>query len=284
MSAEITQWVDPDGVVTVLDVDWEATGRFMPEPQVDEDEIPEQDGSRWRATRFKPRDFTLKITVVANTEPALRTELRNIVKAMNPKKGEGVIRVTSPIGDTREIGCRYSGGLSLDEKAEVSGPTMQQALVTFHANDPLWRDESDTTNTYQIGDPPSFFPSPPLRLTASEIAVDTTVDNQGDDDMWPVWTIYGPGAGATLRNLTTGKVLSLPDITLGSGESITIDTRPGKKTILRSDGANMFSSITVTSALWPLVEGTNAIRLEMTDVTVGVSMLQLSYRQRYLSP
>ncbi|MFC3453993.1 phage distal tail protein [Amycolatopsis speibonae] len=284
MTAEITRWIDPNGVETLLDVDWEATGRFMPEPQHDEDEVPEQDGSHHRETRFKPKDFTIRVTTVENGEPALRQSLRDLMKAMNPKKGEGIIRVTSPIGDTREIGCRYLSGLGLEEKPEVSGPTMQQAVITLHANDPFWLDQSDTTTTYAIGNPPAFFPIPPLRLTASEIAVDTTVNNDGDDDAWPVWTIYGPGSGATLRNLTTGKVLSLPSSSLGLGESISIDTRKGRKTVTKNDGTNLFTGLTTTSALWPLVEGTNAVRLEMTGVTTGVSSLQLSYRRRYLSP
>jgi len=284
VTAEITKWVDPYGVETILDVDWEATGRFMPEPQHDEDEIPQQDGSRHRATRFKARDFSIRITVVENGEPALRQSLRDIVKAMNPKKGEGIIKVTSPIGDTREIGCRYLSGLSLEEKPELSGPTMQQAVVTFRANDPFWRDENNTSTSYSIGNPPAFFPIFPLRLTASEIAVDTTVANDGDDDAWPVWTINGPGAGATLRNLTTGKVLSIPAVSIGTGEFVTVDTRPGRKTVTKSDGTNLFSSLTTTSALWPLIEGTNAVRLEMTGVTVGVSSLSLSYKRRWLTP
>lgn len=283
MSAEITQWIDPDGVVTLLDVDWDASGRFMSEVRLSEDEVPGQDGARHRQTRFAPHEFSLKLTMAAADEPLLRTAIRALVSAMNPKKGEGIIRVTSPLGDVREIGCRVVGGLGLDEKPEVSGPTMQTAVVTFHASDPLWRDQSDTSASYAVGDPVSFFPIFPLRLTSSQIVVDATINNTGDDEAWPVWTITGPGAGIVLRNVTTGKSLTL-STTLLTGESIVIDTRPGYKTVVRQDGSNLWPDVDVTSSLWPLQVGNNAIRLEMSGATVGTSVLQVTYRRKYLSP
>lgn len=284
MSAEITEWVDAYGAVTALDVDWEATGRFMPEVNFDEDEIPGYDGSRLRRTRFKPRTFTLKIVVTAASEPLLRTALRSLTSAMNPKTGMGYIRVTSPLGDARQIACKVAGGLGLEEKEGLSGPQMQMALVTFHAFDPFWTDTSDTSTLFDIDTPPSFFPIFPLRLTASEIAVDITVDNDGDDEMWPVWTINGPGSGIALRNLTTGKSLVFTTMSLGAGESIVIDTRPDEKTAVRQDGTNAFPDLDVTSSMWSLQVGSNSVRLEMTGAVAGVSSLQLSYRKRYLSP
>lgn len=283
MSAEITVWEDPDGAVTTLDVDWDADGRYMPEVYFEEDETPGQDGSRNRSTRFKPHEFTLLLTVVGTDEPTLRTAVRNLVSAMNPKRGMGKIRVTSPLGDVREINCKAASGLGVTEKAGVSGPTMQQIPVTFRAFDPLWRDASDTTDAFVINDPVSFFPFFPLRLTNSQIAVDDTVNNTGDDDAWPVWTIVGPGSVIKLSNLTTGEVISLPTTTLGVGESIVIDS--GAKTATRQDGSNAFPALDIfVSTMWALQVGVNLIRLEMSAAVVGVSSLQVSYRKRYLSP
>jgi len=283
MSGEITQWIDPSGGMLLLDVDWEASGRFMPEVVASEDEVPGQDGVRHRQTRFGPHEFTLKITIVGGDEPLLRAALRSLVSMMNPKRGDGIIRVTSPIGDVREIECRVVGGLGLDEKPDVSGPGMQQALVTFRAGDPFWRDQSDTSDDYTVGDAPTFFPIFPMRLTSSQIVVDATINNTGDDETWPVWTINGPGSGIVLRNATTGKVLSL-STTLLAGESIVIDTRPNHKTVVMQDGTNLWPDVDATSSLWPLQTENNAIRMEMSGATVGTSVLQVNYRKRYLSP
>ena len=283
MSAEITQWIDPNGAVTLLDVDWEASGRFMPPVVISEDEVPGQDGARLRQTRFGPHDFTIKMVITEASEALLRTAIRARVSAMNPKRGEGILRVTSPLGDVREIQCSVIDGMGLEEKPEMSGPQMQMALVTFHATDPLWRDQSDTSASYNVGDAPSFFPIFPIRLTSSQIVVDEIILNDGDDEMWPVWTLLGPGSGIALRNVTTGKSLVL-STTLLAGESIVIDTQPNYKTVKLQDGTNLWPDVDVTSSLWPLVEGSNAIRLEMSGATIGASVLQVNYRRKWLSP
>ncbi|WP_086846729.1 phage distal tail protein [Amycolatopsis kentuckyensis] len=284
MSAEISQWIAVDGTVTTLDVDWDASGRFAPPPVFASTGVPGQPGERLREVRHGIKEFTVKLTLAASDEGSLRTAQRALVKAMNPVRGPGTLRVTSPLGDVREILCYYSDGLGMDEKEGVSGPSMQQADVTFRAFEPYWRDASDISISYTVGVTPTFFPFFPLRLTSSQIAVDATVSNNGDVETWPVWQINGPGNSITLRNITTGELLTLTGVTLTAGQFITVDTRPGYGTVKMNDGTSIFSALTATSSLWSLAEGSNAVRLEMTGATAGASALQLNYRQKYLSP
>lgn len=287
MTAEISQWIDPDGNVTTLDVDWEATGRFMPAIEFETTGVPGQPGERLRAVRHGVHEFTIRVTISAGSEPALRTAQRALVTAMNPGRGEGILRVTSPLGDVREIACRYSEGLGMEEKPGTSGVTMQQADITFKAFDPYWRDANDTSETYSIGVVPTFFPIFPIRLTSSQIAVDDTALNSGDVETWPVWQIGGPGSAITLRNLTTGEYLTIAGISLNAGEYITVDTRPTgttPKTVRLADGTSVFSALTATSSLWSLPVGSSSVRLEMGGAIAGSSYLQISYRQKYLSP
>ena len=284
MSAEITEWIDPSGTLTTLDVDWDATGRFMPDIAHEEDGVPGQPGSRHRASRHKAHEFTIKLNVTASTEPALRTAMRQIVYAMDPTRGEGTIRVTSPLGDVREILCYYTAGLGMEEKFGSSGPTMQQCAVMFRAYDPYWRDTTSSTQAFTIGATPSFFPIFPIRLTSSSIAVDATVINTGDVATWPVWTIVGPGAAIILRNLNTGEYISFDTLALGSGESVVIDTRPGYKTVTKSDDTNLFPDLSILSTLWALQPGNTAVRLEMSAAIAGSSSMNLSYKRKYLSP
>lgn len=286
MTAEITQWISPDGTVLTLDVDWNAKGRFMPPPAFQEDLVPGQPGSILRLAVNTPRDFTLRLVFTAATEAALRDVLRSTMYAMHPIRGDGIIRVTAPGGDVREIVCRYKAGLEGDEAVDTSGPSMQLFDVTFHAFDPYWRDVSDISQTFTIGAGPTFFPWWPIRLTSSQIAVDTTIANDGDVDAWPLWNLLGPGGSIKLSNLTTGRFMIFLLTVLGSGESMSIDTRPTNqsstgKTIYRQDGKNLFYDLDPMSALWPLVPGPNAVRLEMTGST-GASSLQLNWRRKWL--
>jgi hypothetical protein len=282
---EVLQWIDPLGVATTLDVEWEVSGRFMPKIETQVDGVPGQPGGLLREARHGMREFLVTVWQSAGSDTALRTALRAFVKAMDPVRGNGKIRVTSPLGDQREITCRYATGLGMDEKlGDASGPDYQKIPVGFVAYDPYWYDVSPTSKTFALTSLPSFFPFFPFHLTASQLVVDDTVNNGGDVGTWPVWTITGPGSAVTLRNSTTGLLISIPSIALTAGQILTIDTRPGVKSVTLNDGTSLFSTIDHTvSQLWSLQDGVNAIRLEMTGITAA-SALSVSYYQRYLSP
>jgi hypothetical protein len=101
-------------------------------------------------------------------------------------------------------------------------------------------------------------------------------------ESWPVWTITGPGSSPILRNLSKNVFLSLP-VTLLAGESVVIDTRPGRKTVTKQDGSSLFGSLTQTSSLWSLLPASNSVRIEFTGALAGVSTVTLNFRRRYLS-
>lgn len=281
MAAEIFEWIDPDGTTTELDVEWDVDGRFMPPSRRVEEEVPLQAGSRVRSVRHGPRDLRMLCWFEAATEEALRTQLRALIRTMDPTRGDGRLRITAPAGDQRELTCRYVAGLEMPEQlGDTAGPGLQRAAVVLRATDPFWYDVATTSATYETGTPATFFPFFPLRLSASEVFADATLDNGGDVETWPVWTIVGPGSEIVLRNLTTGKALTL-DHTLADGESVTIDTRPGSKTVLDQDGVSRFSSLTASSSLWPLERGSNSIRVEVTGATAATAVT-VAFKKRYL--
>lgn len=281
-SDEATVWIDASGGMTELDVEWDTQGRFAPPNQFEEDEVPEQAGSQVRAVRHKPRDTVLALWIDAASGAALRTALRELVAKMDPIRGDGKMRVTSPLGDQRELTCRYRSGLELVERlGQTSGPRVQRAPVMFHAADPYWYAINDEVATYGIGSgTSSWFPFFPLRLGTSSLFTDATVVNGGDVECWPVWEITGPGSAINLRNLTTGKLLTLNTTLVG--ETATIDTRFGAKTVVRNDNVNLFGSMPDASELWPLQRGSNSIRVEISGATTATSV-RLSWKPRYLT-
>jgi phage-related protein len=287
--SETVTWIDPDGASTTLNggpdtfVTWDVSGRFAPPARFDEEGIPGGDGSSLRAVRHDTREFTLPVWIEAPDQGALRAAKRALVRSMNPKRGDGLIRVTSPIGDQREIVCRVAAGLEGVERIDdTSGLWMQMFPLVFRANNPYWRDISDIAATYTVGTPSTFFPFFPIRLSNAQVFTDASPDNVGDVDAWPVWTLTGPGSTIYLRNLTTGYVLNLAT-TLGSGESAVIDTRPGAKTVTKADGTNLFSQLSNSSFLWPLEPGVNSLRIEMSGATAA-SSVSMAFRPHYLSP
>lgn len=288
------EWVDADGVTTVLSADdsrmveWNVSGLLSPPVRFEEEGIPEMDGARLRAVHHSVREVFIPVWVHGTSAADLRTKVRQLVSALNPLRGDGRLRVTSPIGDQRELVCRVSSGLEgVERLGETSGIWSQSMPLLFRVWDPYWQDVSDTVsgpwNTG--GNPGSFFPLFPLRLSSSEVFASVTVDNAGDVEAWPVWTLTGPGASPKLKNLTTGKTLDLSAYSIASGEVVTIDTRPTgstRKTITSSVNGNLYPYLTATSALWPFALGSNTVQVEMGSAS-DVSSVQVSRRHRWLA-
>ena len=179
----------------------------------------------------------------------------------------------------RELTCRYKSGLEGDDNTRGYGIVWRQVLLTFRAFDPYWYAPAAISVTYQLAVTTAlFFPILPLRLTSSAVFSEATIDNVGSTIAWPVWEVIGPGSALVLDNLTTGERLSL-DVTLAGGEGVTIDTRPGRKSVTGYAGANLFGSLSADSSLWALASGNNTVRISLAAATPE-SVVRLNYTPR----
>jgi phage-related protein len=273
---DVLSFIDADGVETVLRHRRGTTGRFMPLVVMRDEPVAGQDGTRLRDLRYDARQVVVPVVIDGVDRSAYRQALRDIAHRLDPKRGNGRIR-SSLDGVVRELTCRYLDGMGFSEDFfDVGVPSL-----LFRAFDPFWYDTAVTA--ISVGPTQaSFFPIFPLRLSGSEVYADTAVDNSGDVETWPQWTVTGPGNGPVLRNLTTGKAIDLTGVVLGVGETVEIDTRPGMKTVRRGDGSNLYGDMATGSSLWPLVKGSNSLRLEMS-ATTAASSFALRYSRRWLS-
>lgn len=282
--SETLEWIDPDGDTLLLDVDWSVSGRFSPPSTLDTQRIPGQPGARVWDVQHDVAEWSLTHWADGVDDAGLRATLRALVRSMDPRRGVGRLRVTSPIGDRREMYCRVTAGLGVEEVlGSQAGITSQQVKLTFSGHDPYWYAVDDIVLGYAGGGVvATFFPFFPLDLTASESLAEDVVTNDGDVECWPVWVFTGPFTGITAENLTTGQTWELA-ATVANPQTVTVDTRPGAKTVVRGDGANLFSGLSATSRLWPLATGDNSIRVSMGGST-SQTQAQLTFRPRYLAP
>jgi phage-related protein len=285
MDKETIIWIDTNGTeYTLTDQEDIAvtigpSGRHMPPIDFTEQEIPFYHGSLVKNTRVKAREMDFPVQIYGETQMDIRNNLRKLLKIFNPLKGDGKIKSISPDGSQREISCRYQGGLEIEE----SGRIWEKFVLVLKAFDPFWYDSSTIVQTFNINESPgTFFPVFPLALASSTVFASVAINNEGDVDTWPEWEINGPCQGVVLRNLSTGEMLSL-DVTLELGESITIDTKPFRKLVVKNDSTNLFYTMSDDSSLWALQEGINGIQIEMGGATLD-SSAQLTYRNRYWGP
>lgn len=286
--------VDPDGIEHSLSggdplfVLLGLEGLHMPPVDLIEEAVPRQPGGRLREVRFLAREIDLPLRLVAATPATLAASVRTLLGWFNPTRAVApVLRFTAPDGAQREITVRYVKGLDFNDDLGAWRVDRRTTLV-LRAHDPFWYDRAERGGSYRLGEwRELFFPLPPLRLTPSTVFAGPTIANEGDADAWPVWRIAGPGVNPTIRNLTTGKVLTLAG-TLLAGQTLTIDTRPRTerapygKTLRLQDGANWLPNLAPGSALWPLARGANAVQIELAGAT-SQSAVSYTLRPPFLS-
>ncbi len=287
MADETLTWIAVDGVQTPLDGSagyLALVGRqgfYAPPISLIANQIPLQPGVREKYVQTLPNIVRVPMLIQPTTEAVLAANRRALKWAMNPRRGVGTLRSQAADGVTRDLFCRLIAGFEGNESEQLRGPGWAEIDGEFQASDPYWYDAVAKTQVFTAGAPTLFFTNPflPLNLSSSGILSGFTISNDGDVECWPVWTITGPGSAITLANATTGESLT-SSIGLSAGQVLTIDTRPGVKTVTREDGSNQFATISATSSLWALAVGPNNISLSMSGSTTA-SSLQLSYKQRY---
>lgn len=292
---EIIQFIDARGTTTTLTGDGTGAtyahvassmgllGMDMPPIQFVEDEIFGQPGSVLRTVKTKTRDVDIPLIVRGATEAALAAAVRTLSQALNPN-GDGNLVVTSADGTQRYLLCRYRGGFEGDQALRFAYRNHRIVVLSFHANDPYWRDPAATSVQYSVNNTGAFLGTPflPLHISGSSISGTVTINNMGDVNAYPIWTINGPASTIVLTNNTTGQVINLGAYVLAAGHYITIDTNPLVKTVLLDGVTNLYSYLTGTPQLWPLQTGNNSVTYSVTGIT-NASYLGLSYLQRYFT-
>ncbi len=248
-----------------------------------------QNLSRYQQFRAKNRVVEISLHVEGETVEAFDQAMANLIEALDPLEGDGILKVTKDNGEERQLTCRYVGGAEGNYAVGSYGLTWMDLIINLQAIDPYWYAVDPIEAQYATVDveTQSFFPSVggaffPLVLEASNVVGINVIENPGQKEAWPIWGIFGPGSGLELKNLTTGKILNL-DYEIGEGGVVTIDTRPGKKTVLLNDGTNLFGNLSIDSALFPLIKGNNELKISLVNASIGVSKIVLAFYPVYLS-
>ncbi|MCK7627238.1 phage tail family protein [Streptomyces sp. RS10V-4] len=154
--------------------------------------------------------------------------------------------------------------------------------LEFTALDPRFHDDqlSSITLPLDISRTGGGFKAPLMAPITTGIATPDTrpgwVVNEGNTGAWPTIRITGPVSNPRILHAETGRVIDL-DITLGVGEHIDIETRPGTRWVLRNGSGNAAPALSGASRLdlfqvppgrseirWTASDYTNATRLTVT--------------------
>lgn len=274
-------WITPDNNTIDLMTDpfllmKEISGHLMPPFKRDEKWIGEI--GLLTGLRADVREVFLPLLVKAES---LQDALRLCARYWNPRIGDGTLKVEDDLGNARILKCRYAGGLEGDGRN--SGPGWQKIGLRLRALQPYWQDEQYQDYVFALDSPVLFFQSSffPLHISKSTIDGNVTVNNPGEVEAYPLITARGPLTALEIQNVTTGKTMNFPVLTMTASDILTIDTRPEILSV-KINGNNAFASMSASSSLWTIQPGSNQLKI-VTAGTSSNSLVTLSFAARYLT-
>jgi hypothetical protein len=238
---------------------------------------PAVPGSRWRGAVPDERDVFWPLLVLSETSSQAWVQLdRAFWRTMDPAR-PGVWAVTHPSGETRRLRCRFvdDGNHTFDLLPVKYGWTRYG--VSLVAEAPYW--EGTQQVRYFGADPPVLF----FTADASVFALDpeqtvatATMDNPGDVDAYPVWTISGPSDRAVLG--VGGRLIEVP-FPVPAGKELVVDPRPTAQTAIDSDGNDRTGELGAVDFA-PIPPGESVtLSLELVgDGFISAALTPLHYR------
>lgn len=103
------------------------------------------------------------------------------------------------------------------------------------------------------------------------------VTNNGTIDAYPVLTVHGPCANPVITHMETGRRIDL-GITVPVGEYVTVDTRPGRRTVTRQGGGTVATPSPLSSFRLP--KGRSEVRWTASDPTAS-ARLTVAWRDAF---
>ncbi|MFE5092088.1 phage tail domain-containing protein [Streptomyces sp. NPDC056638] len=265
----------------------------MPPFALSSDESPNLDGAIFRSARASSREIMLPVYLYGIDRQTVNNLKRKFFQALNPKRGYCLISFTEGSGRTRKIAAYYKGGMEGSEGEDNAGFTWAKYGLTFTAMDPWFYPDMDQSRKWSFGVGSPFLSTTvsfiPLNIAAGVIGnadSEVKINNPGDIEAWPVWQLQGAIKSFSLIS-PLGETIKASAPADGSdlvpaGRTLTIDTRPGKKTVKDNTGANYWSKLAVNPQFWPIDPGETTAKL--TVVTgAGNAAVILTFSPRYAS-
>lgn len=279
--------LNPDGEPWISLDSWDGVTGAAPVDVV-RDPHP-RGGARVRHVQPQPRTIIWPLRFRATTHMDLVRPWREMAAkfAQTRRLGPGTLRIVRPDGTAREIDAYYEAGFRGEDG---QGWLEDTAVLQLLCEDPFWRDPTLRSTTRQFADQGSDtdnFYAPFMSLVSGQVIGETTVDNPGDVQAWPEWTITGPASLVTATNQSTDEQFVLDpdwdgDGPLAAGQSVTIVTDP--PAVRGPDGQVWTGALNWPQAtLWGLVPGRNAVDMQVDGADSG-TQITLVWHTRHETP
>lgn len=236
------------------------------------------DGSLPLGARYAARDVFLPLHYAADSTESLRAVQRQVAALLDPKRGPVTLEVAHADGARRWIDGHAAAPYGKD-LGEAEGQLWRRVGVTLRCGDPFFSGEQQQ-RTFQLGGTaPQFLSNTflPVQLSESQITGAVVIDNPGDADAYPVWTLTGPCDSATIALDGTSWTVN----NLLASETLVVDARRGVQTVT-VNGATAWGRLTPGAQLGALPPGDNDVAVVVVGAT-DATVLTVAWRERWLT-
>ncbi|GGW89479.1 phage tail domain-containing protein [Streptomyces noursei] len=268
-----------------------ATGLDAPPVELYSDESPNLDGSMYRSSRTAAREVMLPLYIYGIDRKTLRDLKRRLISAVSPQNGSCVLKFVEADGQPRYLSCYYKGGLEGNEGQDNAGFRWVKYGLQLTAMEPYFYSQNIQVAEWTFGEGKAFLTQGealfPLKLSHGSLSNSKIpVVNPGDARAWPVWEIKGPVKAFRFTS-PSGESFSISARSDGSdvvadGRVLTVDTRPGIKTLKDDQGINYWPLLDANPSLWSIPSGKSTAGVELV-AGAGSASLRLSLRPRYMT-
>lgn len=233
------------------------------------------DGDRYRGSRRTRRELVIPVDAFGANRQEVEDNIRKLVAIVREPFQVHIDRTS---GESYYIGAVYDSGL---EGVYTTDPEhWNQLNIVLKCPDPYWT--SEALQSFLIA--PTAAPFPFVqRLAALPVASSAafgqvTIENTGDVESQPTWTIHGPGANLTLNIAGRGLVLNR---TLTAANTITIKFDGIGWTIVDELGANQYPLLASSPVpIFPVIPPGNSIATVSMTGTDPSSFIRAVYPER----
>ncbi|MGW9170158.1 phage tail domain-containing protein [Streptomyces decoyicus] len=265
-----------------------ATGLDKAPIELHSDDSPNLDGGIFRSTRAVQREVMIPVYIYGIDRRTLKELKRQLIQQINPRNGYCVIKFVEADSQPRYLYAYYKDGLQGSESEDQAGFKWIKYGLQFTAFDPYYYSDEIRVAEWTFGteakpfNPPST-PLLPVKLNRGGLANDSIpVVNPGDVEAWPRWELAGPIESFEITSPSGDSfgIQSGTSYAVDAGRTLTIDTRPGYKTLKDDQGRNYWQDLRPSPVLWPIKEGRSTVSVSIV-AGAGQAALRLILHPRY---
>jgi hypothetical protein len=256
---------------------------------------PNQNGVTDLGFRLDQRSVGLSFILTGSSPEMVEAKQDKLYDLFKPRNQSYSLRLKRvKEGIVRQIDCHTLQGpdFSSDQETEGNCGPIFRAAIQVYAPNPVFYDPNLLTQSFSLSGGGGAWTIPwaiPWAIGSATLDQSVNIVYDGQWEEFPIITIQGPITDAQITNQASGDILSFVGATISTGETYTIDLRPGRKSVIDALGVNQIAKLTDGSdlATWSLLPspdvtgGVNSIRVQGSGVST-VTQIYIQYYRRYI--